>query len=54
MPLAKGRSKAVVSKNIAELHHGPQYQKTAAAHGTKTANAQAVAIAMKKAGKAKK
>ena len=42
MPLKKGRSKAAVSANIRELMHSGRPQK------------QAVAIAMKKAGKARR
>lgn len=42
MPLAKGRSKKAISKNISELR------------GTGRPENQAVAIAMRKAGKAKK
>lgn len=54
MPLKPGSSKATISKNIQELHHGPQYRATAAKHGTATANKQAVAIAYEKAGKSRK
>lgn len=54
MPLAKGRSKATVSKNIAELHSGKTYAKTEAKSGKTAANKQAVAIALSKAGKSKK
>ena len=42
MPLYKGRSQTVVSKNIRKLRHEGYPQK------------QAIAIAMKKAGKSKK
>lgn len=51
MPLKKGSSPKTISHNVDELHHGPQWRRTAAAHGEKVANAQAVAVAMKKAGK---
>ena len=54
MPLIKGQGKAAMARNIAELHKGPQYAKTAAKHGQDTANRQAVAIAYKTAGKSKK
>jgi hypothetical protein len=53
MPLEKGKSREVVSSNIEELHKGPQHAKTEAAHGKKTADAQAVAIALKEAGLSK-
>jgi hypothetical protein len=53
MPLKSGSSKATISKNIQELHHGPQYRQTAAKHGKATANKQAVAIAYDKARKSK-
>ena len=42
MPLIKGRSKKVISKNISELRHSGYPQK------------QSIAIAMSKAGMAKK
>lgn len=51
MPLKKGSSKKVISKNIAELHGGKTYAHTAEKFGSEKANAQAVAIAMEKAGK---
>lgn len=54
MPLAKGKSQKVVSKNIRELHTGKQYAATKKKHGAETANKQAVAIALSKAGKSKK
>lgn len=54
MPLAKGRSSKTISKNIRELHTGKTYAKTKAKHGAKTANRQAVAIAMSEARKSGK
>jgi hypothetical protein len=42
MPLAKGRSKAVISKNISELVHSGRKQ------------SQAVAIALNEAGKGRR
>lgn len=54
MPLHKGKSKKVISKNIEELHGGPQYEKTKEKHGKETADKQAVAIAMSKAKKSPK
>jgi hypothetical protein len=48
MPIKPGKSEATVSKNIKEIHQGPQYAKTAAKHGKATADAQAIAIAKKK------
>ncbi len=51
MPLAPGKSQAVVGKNIKELHQGNTYAKTEAKHGKDTANKQAVAIALKNAKK---
>lgn len=53
MPLKRGSSKATISKNIAELHTGNTYKRTAAKFGKERANAQAIAIAMNKAGKSR-
>jgi hypothetical protein len=47
MPLTKGGGKKSVGKNIKELHKGPQYKKTKAKLGAKTANKQAIAVALK-------
>jgi hypothetical protein len=54
MPLKKGSSQKIISKNISELHGGNTYARTADKFGKKRANKQAVAIAFKKAGKSKK
>jgi hypothetical protein len=49
MPLQKGSSQKVISGNIAELHHGNTYAKTAAKFGKERANKQSVAIAFSEA-----
>lgn len=54
MPLKPGKSKAIVSENIREFHGGKTYAKTAAKHGKKVANRQAVAVALSEARKSKK
>lgn len=54
MPIKKGSSDKVVKQNIRELHKGPQFQRTAQAHGKATARKQAVAIALDQARKAKR
>lgn len=54
MPLRKGRSQKVLSANIRELHTGDTYRGTARKYGKEVANKQAIAIAMRKAGKSKK
>lgn len=48
MPLKRGKSKKVVSENISEFHGGKTYTKTRAKFGKKTADKQAVAVAMSK------
>lgn len=48
MPLKSGSSQKTIASNIAELHHGPNYAKTAAKHGKSVADKQAVAIAFSK------
>lgn len=53
MPLKRGSSQKVIGFNIAELHTGNTYKRTAAKFGKDRANAQAVAIAMRQAGKAR-
>lgn len=50
MPLKKGTSQKVVSKNISELHSGKTYKKTAKKFGKDKANKQAIAIALSEAG----
>lgn len=45
MPLKPGKSKKVISRNIAEFHGGPTYEHTAAKFGKERANKQAVAVA---------
>jgi hypothetical protein len=53
MPLQKGKSKKVISNNIAEFHGGETYKNTEAKFGKKKADKQAVAVAMSKAKKSK-
>lgn len=50
MPLKSGKSKATISKNIEELHGGKTYAHTMGKFGKARADAQAIAIAMDKAG----
>ncbi len=54
MPLKKGSSKAVVSKNISEFHGGKTYAHTEAKFGKEKADKQAVAVALSEARKSKK
>ena len=54
MPLKKGKSKKTVASNIRELHKGPQYKRTAGKFGKDKADAQAIAEALKKAGRSRK
>lgn len=51
MPLKKGKSDKVVSENIREFHKGATYSKTKKKFGKTTADKQAVAAALKSAGK---
>lgn len=51
MPLAKGKSKKTISKNISEFHTGGTYAATKKKFGAKTANKQAVAAALSQARK---
>jgi hypothetical protein len=54
MPLKKGSSQKTVTKNIRELHKGPQFQATKRTHGEAKAHKQAIAIALEQARKSKK
>jgi hypothetical protein len=54
MPLKRGTSQKTISGNIAELHNGATYERTTKKYGKQKANKQAVAIAMRKAGKGRK
>jgi len=54
MPLKSGSSKAVVSENIREFHHGPSYAHTESKFGKKDADRQAIAVAMETARKARR
>jgi len=51
MSLKQGRNQQVISDNIRELHQGPQFQRTRRKFGKAKANKQAVAVAMRVAGK---
>lgn len=53
MPLKKGSSQATISENISEFHGGDTYAHTKAKFGKKKADKQAIAVAMKTAGKSK-
>jgi hypothetical protein len=46
MPLLKGKSKAIISRNISEFHTGKTYAHTAAKFGKADANSQAIAAAL--------
>lgn len=54
MPLKPGKSRKVISENIAEFHHGKTYAHTRNVFGQARADAQAVAAAYANAGKTKK
>jgi len=54
VPLKHGKSRKAVSENIRELHKGKTYAHTRSAFGADRANAQAVAIALKKAGRSRR
>src|SRR5215472_4559523 len=49
MPLEAGKSQAVISRNISELHTGKTFAKTKKKFGAKKAHKQSIAIAMSKA-----
>ena len=53
MPLKSGHSEKTIGENIRELHSGPQYSRTKAAHGPSVANKQAIAVAESVARRAK-
>lgn len=53
MPLKSGHSEKTIGENIRELHHGPQYARTKANHGSAVANKQAIAVAESVARRAK-
>src|SRR5882762_5509517 len=53
MPLKSGKSQKVISENIRELHHGPNFARTEEKHGEGTAHRQAIAIAMETARKSR-
>lgn len=54
MPLKTGKSQRTMTHNIRELHTGDTYARTKREQGKKAADKQAVAIALDKAGMAKK
>jgi hypothetical protein len=51
MPLKRGKSQAVISENISELHSGETHARTAKKFGKRKADKQSVAIAMSEARK---
>lgn len=54
MPLKPGKSKKVISENIAEFHGGQTYAATKSKFGKDKADAQAIAVAYAKAGKSRR
>lgn len=54
MPLKAGRSRKVVSENIAEFHTGKTYARTKAKFGKEKADKQAAAASLSKAGLSRK
>lgn len=53
MPLKPGRSRKVISRNIAEFHHGRTYARTKRKFGAQRANKQAVSAAFAQAGRSR-
>ena len=53
MPLEKGSSKSTISRNIAEFHGGPTYERTKAKFGKAVADKQAVAASLSEARKSR-
>lgn len=51
MPVKAGKSKAVISSNIKELHEGSTHARTEAKEGKAAADKQSLAIALSKARK---
>ena len=49
MPLEKGKSRKVISSNIAEFHHGKTYAHTLEKFGKARADAQAEAVGLETA-----
>lgn len=54
MPLLSGKSQRIISRNIAEMHKGPSYEKVKRRHGKKVADKMAIAAAYSKARKSKR
>lgn len=54
MPLKSGSSRKTISKNIAEFSGGKTFAHTSAKFGKAKARKQAIAVALKKAGKSNK
>ena len=53
MPLKAGKSQRVISQNVREFHKGKTYAHTQQKFGKQKADDQAVAAAMRKAGKSR-
>lgn len=54
MPLKKGSSEKTIGDNIRELHEGRTFEHTLMEYGKKDADKQAVAIALRQAGKSRR